>query len=529
MFDAARSSAGALQDRLTSHTLRRILQLGHFNSRKHRYRCGHPTPIQLENEIAPVWEIWPPFALVLLAALQGIAARGQETPPSDRDERWSIHFQTTGIGDAHDGFSAPYSGMNSLDDHSEVKGSLSTTLFLGVRVGHGFEIYIDPEAAGGEGFSNVLGIAGFPNGEITRALSANPKPYIARAFIRQTWGLGREHEHVDGDANQLAGNQATSRLVLTVGKLSATDLFDTNSYNHDPRGQFMNWSLMDDGAFDYPADARGYTYGGVLEFINKNYALRVGSFAVAVQANVLALDRHFRRNNSEVADFELHPVVLGKPGKVEVLGFVTDANMGNYREALDEMPIDPNIILTRHTDTMKYGFALNAQQSIASDLGAFARVGWNDGKTEDWMFTEIDRTGQAGLQWVGKRWERPKDIVGIACVFNGVSRDHRDYLAAGGYGFIVGDGHLTYGKERILETYYAWNPVKFTTVTLDFQFVGNPGYNQDRGRSPSHRYECILSSRKCSIVQGSVQAPVGLARLAPWEPNRRGHPGHMGA
>jgi high affinity Mn2+ porin len=268
---------------------------------------------------------------------------------------------------------------------------------------------------------------------------------------------------------------------LTGGKLSATDFFDANDYSHDPRGQFMNWSLMDDGAFDYPADARGYTYGTVLEFISKRWAARIGSFAVATQANNLPLDRHFRRNNSEVADVELDPALKGRQGKIEFLGFINHANMGNYREALEEMPIDPNIILTRHTDTMKYGFGLNAQQSITSDLGAFARAGWNDGKTEDWMFTEIDRTGQAGLQWVGKRWKRPKDIVGIACVFNGVSRDHHDYLAAGGHGFIVGDGHLTYGKERILETYYAWNPAKFTTVTLDFQFVGNPGYNEDRG------------------------------------------------
>ncbi len=422
-------------------------------------------------------------ALLLLAAMTASSARGQAlvTDKAIKDERWSIHFQTTAIGDAHDGFRAFYSGANSLDEHSEAKGSLSTTLFLGLKVSKGLELYVDPEAASGEGFSNVTGIAGFPNGEITRALSAYPKPYIARAFIRQTWGLGREDEHVDGDANQLARHQATSRLVLTVGKLSATDFFDTNNYSHDPRGQFMNWSLMDDGAFDYPADARGYTYGGVLEFIKKNYAIRVGSFAVAAQANMLAIDRHFRRNNSEVVSFEMHPVLMGNSGKVEFLGFLTHANMGNYREALDEMPIDPNIILTRHTDTMKYGFGVNAELPLTSDLGAFFRLGWNDGKTEDWMFTEIDRSGQGGLQLVGKRWKRPKDTIGVACVFNGISRDHHDYLAAGGYGFIVGDGQLNYGKERILETYYAWNPVKFTTVTLDYQAVGDPAYNKDRG------------------------------------------------
>jgi high affinity Mn2+ porin len=325
-------------------------------------------------------------------------------------------------------------------------------------------------------------MAGFPNGEITRALSAYPKPYIARAFFRQTWGMGSEKVHVEADANQLAEQQSVSRIVLTAGKLSATDFFDNNSYNHDPRGQFMNWSMMDDGAFDYPADARGYTFGAVVEFIKKYWTARVGSFGVATQANMLQLDRHFRRNNSEVADFEIRPSLLkGKPGRIEVLGFMTHANMGNYSVALEEMPVDPNIVLTRRTDTMKYGFGLNGEQSLTSDIGVFYRAGWNDGKTEDWMFTEIDRTFQAGMQLTGNRWKRSKDTLGIGCVFNGISALHREYLAAGGDGFIIGDGGLEYGKERILETYYGWNLVKYTTLTMDYQYAGNPAYNQDRG------------------------------------------------
>ncbi len=422
-------------------------------------------------------------AMLIIGSLRTISLHAQD-PTSDetpQDQRWSFHFQSTAITDGHDSFNALYSGLNSLDDHSEVKGSFSASFFLGVRVGHGFEIYVDPEAAGGEGFSNVTGMAGFPNGEITRALSAYPKPYFARAFFRQTWGMGREKEHVDADQNQLAEEQPVSRIVLTAGKLSATDFFDNNTYNHDPRGQFMNWSMMDDGAFDYPADARGYDFGAVLEFIRKRWTARVGSFGVATQANSLQLDHHFRRNNSEVVDFEYRPTLMRKPGKIEVLGFLTHANMGNYREALEEMPADPNIVLTRRTDTMKFGFGLNGEQTLISGLSAFYRAGWNDGHTEDWMFTEIDRTFQSGVQLTGNRWKRRKDVVGVACVLNGISRDHREYLAAGGYGFIIGDGALNYGKERMLETYYAWNFVKYTALTLDYQYAGNPAYNRDRG------------------------------------------------
>jgi len=421
--------------------------------------------------------------MLLLITLAIPAAHGQESPPSDqpRDERWSIHFQATAIGDGHDSFAALYSGVNSLDAHSEVKASLSSTFFLGLRIGKGMEIYVDPEIAGGEGFSDVTGLAGFPNGEITRAISKYPKPYLARAFFRQTWGLGGKEESVDADANQLAGHHAVSRLTLTAGKLSATDIFDANTYSHDTRGQFMNWSLMDDGAFDYPADARGYTFGAVLELNQKSWTARVGSFAVATTANNLPLDRHFRRNNSEVADLELRPSVRGKAGKLEFLAWINHANMGTYRVALEEMPVNPNIILTRRPDTMKYGFGLNGEQSLTPNLGAFMRLGWNDGKTEAWMFTEIDRTGQAGLQWMGKRWHRPKDVVSAAGVINGLSSDHREYLEAGGHGFIIGDGHLNYGTEKMLETYYAWKAVKFTTVTLDYQFAANPAYNKDRG------------------------------------------------
>lgn len=430
-----------------------------------------------------IWTIasWMAGALALCLLCRPTA--GQDAPPDKTNdpERWSIHAQATSVADTHGSFASLYSGANSLDPRAETKASLTTTFFLGLRIRKGLDIYVDPELAGGEGLSHVTGMAGFPNGEITRVTSATPKPYLARAFIRQTWALGDEEERIEGDANQLAGNQPESRLTLIFGKMSVTDIFDTNAYSHDPRGQFMNWALMDNGAFDYPADTRGYTWGAALELNQMRWAVRVGSFLVSTYANGLPLDRHFRTNNGEVGEVELRPKLFGQSGKVKFLAYVNQANMGTYRLALQEMPADPVVTLTRRPGTVKYGFGLNAEQPLTPNLGVFLRWGWNDGKTESWEFTEIDRTGQAGLQWMGKRWGRPKDAVGVAGVMNGLSQDHREYLAAGGHGFIIGDGHLNYASERILEAYYAWNAVKFTTLTLNYQFAANPAFNRDRG------------------------------------------------
>lgn len=218
-----------------------------------------------------------------------------------------------------------------------------------------------------------------------------------------------------------------------------------------------------------------------MELNQKRWAVRVGSFLVSTYANGLPLDRHFRKNNGEVGELEFRPKPLGQPGKVKFLAYINHANMGTYRLALNEMPVDPDVMLTRRPGTTKYGLGLNAEQALTANVGAFLRLGWNDGKTESWEFTEIDRTGQAGLQWMGKPWRRPQDAVGVAGVINGLSSDHREYLAAGGHGFIVGDGHLNYATERTLETYYAWKAAKFTTLTLNYQFAANPAYNRDRG------------------------------------------------
>lgn len=423
----------------------------------------------------------------LLLAIVGLCcacAQGQDAASQKKtdSERWNFHAQITAIGETHGTFRSPYADLNSLQARRESRTSLTTTFFAGVRPWKGGEIYLNPEIAGGKGLSGVEGLAGFPNGDITRVVSATPKLYLSRVYLRQTWDLGGgETEAVEPGANQLGGRQPVRRVSVYAGKLSVTDLFDTNVYSHDPRTQFMNWALMDSGTFDFPADTRGYTWGLAVELNQGRWAIRAGSFMVPRLANGLELDTHLRRNHGEVVEVEGRWSHLGQPGKIRLLGWVNHANMGTYREALQGNPTKPDITLTRRAGTAKYGLGLSFEQALNRDVGAFARLGWDDGKTETWTFTEIDRTFHLGIQFNGRHWVRPQDVLAVALTDNGLSRDHRDYLAAGGLGFQLGDGRLSYGAERIVEAYYALKLQKRLTVTLDYQRAQNPGDNRDRG------------------------------------------------
>ena len=279
----------------------------------------------------------------------------------------------------------------------------------------------------------------------------------------------------------LAAICAVSRFTLTLGKISVIDIFDANSYSNDPRSQFMNWALMTTGTWDYPADTRGYTIGVAGEYSRRRWTLRAGSFMVPREANGLVLDTHLRRNHGEVAEFEFRHAAFGKTGKLKFLGYDNRANMGRYRAALSEPSRPPDLLPTRRPGAAKWGWGLNAEQALTSDLGAFLRLGWDDGKTETWAFTEIDRTIASGLQLLGRRWHRPDDVSGIAFVSNSLAPDHRDFLAAGGNGFILGDGKLNPAAERVLEAYYALRLPKRFTLSVDYQFAANPGDNKDRG------------------------------------------------
>ncbi len=416
---------------------------------------------------------------VFLAALAGPLAAQQPQVAQAPDSTWSLHAQTTFIDQMHPGFNAPYSGMNSLDPEQESRHTLSLTLFLGRTIWPGAALYCDPEVTQGEGLSDTTGIAGFPNGEGSRASSRTPQYATARLFVRQVINLGGASAKVDDDQNQVASIQDENRLTLTLGKMSATDVFDNNAYSHDARTQFLNWALVDDGAWDYPADAKGYTGGFTAEWTFSSQTLRYGIFMEPKVANELPLDDHIDKAFGQALEWEKRYSAGGRPGAFRALAFWNRAHMGLYEAAL-EGPQPPDVTLSREYRS-KAGAGIDWEQEILDGVGAFARAGFDDGRTETWAYTEIDRSVSAGLSITGKRWSRADDTVGVAGVASGLSGDHRKYLENGGYGFIVGDGRLNYDPEEILETYYSFRAAKWLTITADYQFVENPGYNHDRG------------------------------------------------
>jgi high affinity Mn2+ porin len=416
---------------------------------------------------------------------EGNQANGGKEEEKEPEIQWySSHAQATVVTQKHGAFRSPYIGPNSLLPEEPAATSETSTIFLDVRLwewcGQSTELIFDPEIAGGTGFSGVTGIAGFPNEEITRVGNPDPTPYIARLMLRQTWGLGGEQEKIEDDVNQIAGKRDIDRIVLTVGKMASTDVADDNRYAHDARTQFLNWALTYNGAWDYPANVRGYSYGIGLDFNTKYWAIHYGIFAEPEVANGAPLDPHFLEANGQVWEWEQRYWLWEHPGHLRPLFYLNRAHMGDYREALQQMPVDPNVTLTREY-RYKYGFGLSWDQEITKDLGLFGRLGWNDGHTETWAFTAIDRTASLGLALKGRCWCRPNDTVALAGLINGLAKDHRDYLAAGGLDFIIGDGRLNYGHEQILEFYYNFQIIKGIFAAFDFQEVNHPAYNKDRG------------------------------------------------
>jgi len=401
------------------------------------------------------------------------------------DAWYSAHEQATVVTMVHNVFPSPYIGKKSLLPSEPAANTMTGTVFFAARLWesehHDTQLIFNPEVAGGAGFSGTDGIAGFPNGEATRVGVEDPTPYIARLYLRQTFGFGGDRENAPDDVNQVAGQRDVRRLAVIVGKLAAPDIADDNRYSHDPRTQFLNWALVYNGAWDYPANVRGYTYGVALDYNHsKDWSVSYAVFTVPAVANGAALDWNLTRAQGQVAELERRYEINGRPGAFRPLAFLNHAHMGNYNEALQLMPVAPDITKTR-SYRYKYGFGLNIDQALTDDIGFFSRLGWNDGHTETWAFTEIDRTATAGLVMGGRWWCRPNDRVGVAGILNGLSGPHREYLAAGGYGFIIGDGKLNYGLEQILECYYAYQVKPGLIVTLDFQEVVNPAYNRDRG------------------------------------------------
>jgi high affinity Mn2+ porin len=405
-------------------------------------------------------------------------------PKSDvtdtESNRWEIHGQSTYLGQGYPAFHAPYSGPNSLTPAPQYQATWSNSLYLNARLWDGGEVYFNPELLQGFGFNNTTGAAGFPNGEAQKSGFPYPQFNPSRLFVRQTIGFGGEQEELASGQLQLAGKADISRLTLQAGKFSVIDVFDNNAYAHDPRKDFMNWSIWASGAFDYAADKLGLGYGATAELNQKQWALRAGYFLMDAESNSNNFDMNIPKRGEYVAELETRYSLFGQPGKLRMLGFINSDFSGSYRETLDNPALNLDISQTRR-GRIKYGYALNLEQAITDDIGLFGRWSWNDGHNEIMAFTDIDRSLSFGTSIKGTGWSRPDDVVGIAGAINGLSRDHRDFIAAGGLGPLIGDGQLNYRHERVLETYYALALNKMLTFTADYQLIVNPAYNADRG------------------------------------------------
>jgi high affinity Mn2+ porin len=360
------------------------------------------------------------------------------------------------------------------------------TLYTGFQITKRLDIIADVESAGGAGLSNALGIAGFPNVDVVRNPTLSENPYVSRVMLHYTIPLTEETTEATRNPLSLASTVPVRRLELRLGKMSTVDFFDLNSVGSDSHLQFMNWAIVNNGAYDYAADTRGYTYGLVAELYAKTWAARFGEMLMPTVANGIQLDWNIARARGENYEFEYHTALLPKRlSIVRALGFVNHANMGSYREAingyLSGRDAVPDVTLYRRQGTVKYGFGLNGEQEVTRLWRAFWRLGWNDGATESFAYTEIDRTAEIGSDFRGKPWRRPQDKIGAAFVADGISGDHRRYLALGGQGFILGDGGLNYGLEKIFETYYTAHVWRGISVAVDYQHITNPGYNRDRG------------------------------------------------
>ena len=399
-------------------------------------------------------------------------------------QRWNLFWQATSIGQYHGTFPSPYEGPFSLQNYTERDVSLTTTLFFGLQLGDNTELYFNPEIAGGRGFSSVNGLANSSNGELPRVASATPKPYIARLYISHDFGFGNEKESFDSEENQLAGERPMTRYTIVVGRFTLTDFFDNNRYSHDPRTQFMGWAVMYNGAWDYAADVRGYTWGWVHEFHTRNWSLRYGSAFEAKVANGSQFDRRILRDRGDNFEEEYRYTARNHPGAVRVLEYANHADAGTYSQAIQlakETGGVPDVTATRRAGTIKYGFGVNAEQELTKDIGIFARLGWNDGKTESFAFTAIDRLAQGGVSVTGTRWRRPFDTVATELTVSGLSAVHEQYLALGGHDFLLGDGRLQYGPEYVSESYYSARLFPGFFASFDLQHVANPAYNQNRG------------------------------------------------
>ena len=410
------------------------------------------------------------------------AAATPDAPPAYQG--WAIHGQSTFTEIYQPAFDSPYRGQQSLDPGSRGRETWDVTLYAGFRPWRGAEIWVNPELDQGFGPSNTFGLAGYVSAEAYKLGAAKPYVRVPRLFLRQTLGLGGAEQSVPPDQNVLGGTQAANRVVLTAGKFNSFDVFDTNRYAHDPRNDFLNWSLIDAGSFDQAGDAWGFSYGASAEWYQDWWTLRGGVFDLPTTPGYKYLDNHAFHQLQYVAEAEERHAIFGQDGKVKLSGFYSRGLFGSYAQAVAEGKATGTVPNTG--DVLRYrgkgGGSLNVEQAITGELGFFLRAGLSDGSSSVTSFTDIDNTVSFGFSLAGQRWRRPDDTVGIGFVRNGISRHFKDYLNAGGLGILIGDGKLpNSGPEQIVELFYSYALAKGINLTPDYQFVANPAYNRDRG------------------------------------------------
>jgi carbohydrate-selective porin OprB len=415
--------------------------------------------------------------------------------PHWEDSRFYIAGQANIIFQAHGPFHSPYEGTNSLLSRGEYKTSLLGTLHLGAQIVRdpkfNLDALFDLESSGGRGDSEAFGLAGFTNLDVVRNPNLGSSPYVAQVQLHQTIGLSNTLVDAERTSLALATQVPERRLEFHVGKLGLPDYLDINSIGSDSHLQFLNWTVDNNGAWDYAADTRGYTYGIVTEYIDKNWSARYAVALMPTVANGIDLDWDLRRASGQNMEFELRRSLLGKlvspdrKGTVRVLSFVNHAHLGLYRDAnkafLAGEGTRPVIQSVEKFSAVKYGFGLNAEQELTENLRAFTRIGWNEGQHESFAYTEVDQTVEFGGDYSGRSWSRPHDKLGLTFVSNAIKKDHQEYLKLGGLGFLLGDGNLNYAREDIVEGYYNVHTWRGVFYALDLQYIDHPGYNKDRG------------------------------------------------
>jgi hypothetical protein len=406
------------------------------------------------------------------------------------NDRYWLSGQANIIFQGNLPFHSPYVGTNSFRGASEYKTSLLGTFYTALRPTHSIryntDLILDLESSGGRGLSQALGLAGFTNLDVVRNPTLGVTPYLARYQIHQVVGLTQETTPQEPGFFALAPSVPVRRIEIRLGKMTLPDFFDFNNIGSDSHLQFMNWTVDNNGAWDYAANTRGYTVGAMAEYDDRAWSLRYGLFAMPTVANAMDLDWNWRRAHGHNGEFELrHSFIPKRKGVTRVLFYANRAHMGSYREAVDAFLAGtdktPNILLHEHFSALKYGFGYNAEQELTENLRVFGRFGWNDGKTESFAYTEVEQTVEAGADYAGARWHRPADKIGLAMVSNAIKADHQNYLKLGGLGFLLGDGKLNYGRENIVESYYNWHAWRGLFYAIDVQHINNPGYNRDRG------------------------------------------------